>query len=138
MLDINWNPSQDDLRRFATLWLPLFAACASLTLAYRTGRWTTAGVVLGIAAAIALIGAIRPMAVKPVFVGITVVGYPVGWALSHIVLGFTYYVIFSGVGLILRVLRYDPLRRHENRKAAGTYWIKRPPARVADAYFKQF
>jgi len=36
MLDINWNPSPRELRQFAGIWLPAFAAIAG-TLIYRSG-----------------------------------------------------------------------------------------------------
>ena len=137
MLDINWSPPPRDLRQFAAIWVPLFAALAGGVLIFRSGAWTAAGILWGVAAAIAALGLASPAAVRPIFIGAMAAAYPVGWVVSHVVLGITYYVFFSTVGCVMRLVRYDPLRRHANRRAR-TYWSERPRDRPAAAYFKQF
>ena len=134
MLDINWNPSARELRQFAGIWLPAFAAITG-TLAYRSGSVRLAGVIWGLAALIALAGVFRPRSVKGIFVGWMLAAYPIGWTVSHIVLGIVYFVLFTVVGLIMRALRYDPMERSANR---ASYWRQRPDRSEAATYFRQF
>jgi len=134
MLDINWNPSPRELRQFAGIWLPAFAAIAG-TLIYRSGGVWLAAAIWGVAALTAVIGVLRPRSVKGLFVGWTLAAYPIGWIVSHIVLGIVYFVLFTVVGLIMRAVRYDPLERSA---VSGSYWRQRPHHREATEYFRQF
>jgi hypothetical protein len=133
MLDINWNPSPRELRQFAALWLPVFAAIAG-TVIYRSGGVTTAVVIWSLAAAIALTGAAAPHRIKPLFVAWMGAAYPIGWLVSHVVLGIVYFGLFTFVGLLMRVFRYDPMDRSAD---PATYWRSRSE-KDAEAYFRQF
>ena len=63
--------------------------------------------------------------------------FPIGFVLSYVVLGFIYFVIFTMIGLMLRLFGYDPLQRRFDRQAK-TYWITRREQRSAKSYFQQF
>jgi hypothetical protein len=134
MIDINRNPSRRELRQFAGIGLPAFAAVAG-TVLYRSGAVTTAVVLGTIAAVIAAIGVAAPQRVKPLFVLWMAAAYPLGWTVSHIVLGAVYYGLFTFVGLLMRIFRYDPLAR---TRTSGTYWTTRPDVTDPAAYFRQF
>lgn len=134
MLDINWNPSRRELRQFACLWLPAFAAFAG-TAIYRSGGVTAAVVIWTVAALVAAIGLASPQRVKPLFVGWMAAAYPVGWTVSHVVLGIVYFGLFTIVGLLMRLFRYDPLDRATSRRS---YWMERRAAAAPEAYFRQF
>ena len=137
MLDINWNLSRRELRQFGLIWLPLFAAVVGYLLHRKTGAWTvpmTLWVVAGVAALVALVA---PERLRPFVVGWMVAAYPIGWTISHLVLGITYFVLFTIFGLTLRLFGYDPLER---RKPADrrSHWHPRRERRAAASYFKQF
>jgi uncharacterized iron-regulated membrane protein len=134
MLDINWNPSRRELRQFGGIWLPAFAAFAG-TVIYRSGKVTTALVIWSVAALVAGIAVAWPQRLKPLFVGWMAAAYPIGWTVSHIVLGAVYFVLFTFVGLFMRIFRYDPLERTGGRT---TYWKPRPDRTEPAAYFRQF
>ena len=134
MLDINWNPSARELRQFAGIWLPLFAAFAGLVI-YRSGGVSTALAVWTIAAAIAGIGVVSPDWIRPLYVGWMGAAYPIGWVVSHLVLGIVYFGLFTFVGLLMRVFRYDPMDRSTRQT---TYWRARRERPEAAAYFRQF
>jgi len=134
MLDINWNPSRRELRQFACLWLPAFAAFAG-TVIYRSGGATAAVVIWTVAALVAAIGLASPQRVKPLFVGWMAAAFPIGWAVSHTVLAIVYFGLFTLVGLLMRIFRYDPLDRTASRT---TYWRPRNEPTSAVAYFRQF
>lgn len=134
MLDINWNPSLRELRQFAGIWLPAFGAVAG-TLISRSGHVRLAAAVWAIAALTTLIGVLRPRSMKGLFVGWMLAAYPIGWIVSHIVLGIVYFVLFTLVGLVMRALRYDPMER---TAGSGSYWRQRPHHSEATEYFRQF
>ena len=135
MLEINWNPSRRELRQFAGIWLPLFAAIAG-TLSYRAGSTTVAVVIWSAAILGAVVGALRPQSVRALFVGWMVAAYPVGWLVSHVVLGITYFGLFTIAGIAMRLFRYDPLDRRV--ESAASYWRRRGERTAAASYFRQF
>ena len=137
MLEINWNPSHRELRQFAGIWLPAFAVLVGMVLVYRGGSYRGPIVICSVAALIAGVGLASPRLVRPVFVGWTLAAYPIGWSVSHIVLGAIYYGLFTLVGLTMRVLRYDALQRRQNRPVS-THWIARREPVESSRYFRQF
>jgi hypothetical protein len=137
MIEVNWNPSPRDLRQFAGLWLPAFALAFGIALLRNGASWRAAETVWALAAAIAIVGALRPSVIRPMFVAAMALAYPIGFVTSHIVLGIAYFGVFTATGLIMRLVRYDPLQR-QPEPAAETYWTQRPHQRAAADYFKQF
>jgi len=62
--------------------------------------------------------------------------YPIGWCMSHVILGILYYGLFTPIGLFMRIVRRDPLERRFETLAA-TYWIPHDPGSDKRRYFKQ-
>lgn len=138
MLDVNWNPSRRDLRQFGLIWLPLFAAVFGYAVHRSTGAWTVSLGVWSVAALVALVAVVAPQRLKPFVVAWMAAAYPIGWTVSHLVLGITYFVLFTIFGSMLRLVGYDPLQRRTRRGASPTYWQPRAERRAAASYFKQF
>jgi hypothetical protein len=138
MLDINWNPSRRDLRQFGLLWLPLFAAVMGYAVLRGTGAWTIPLAIWSVAAVAALVALLAPERLRPVVVAWMAAAYPIGWTISHLVLGITYFVLFTIFGLTLRLVGYDPLNLRNLGARRGSYWQPRDTGRRADSYFKQF
>lgn len=137
MLDVNWNPSRRDLRLFGVLWLPLFAAAVGYWILRASGAWTVPLVIWSVAAVAALVGFAAPQRLKPFVVAWMAAAYPIGWTISHLVLGITYFVLFTIFGLTLRLVGYDPLNR-KPVPGRSSYWQRRETGRPAASYFKQF
>jgi multisubunit Na+/H+ antiporter MnhG subunit len=135
MIEINKNPSQRELRQFAGIWFPLFCAMIGL-LVFR--RSHAAGIaVWSIGAVVALIGLAAPMLIKPLFVGMMYASFPIGWVMTHVLLGILYYGVISPVGAVMRLAGRDTMTRKFDR-AAATYWIPREPAADKERYFRQY
>lgn len=62
---------------------------------------------------------------------------PIGWSFSMLILGTVYYLVLTPVGLLMRLLGYDPMHRRFDR-GASTYWIRHEPASDSQRYFRQF
>jgi saxitoxin biosynthesis operon SxtJ-like protein len=146
LIEINWNPDRKTLRSFAILWF-VFFALAGAVIAWRTGligstpnpaaTWTVPLVLWTLAVTVSAVGLAFPAAIKPVYVIWMGASFPIGWTVSHVLLGLTYFGMFTLVGAIFRVMGRDALARRLDRNAA-TYWVKRSPPADNGRYFKQF
>lgn len=133
--DIPRNPSQKTLRQFAAIWLLVFLGLGAIR--WRAGH-TTAAAVLGILALIiGLPGLNYPSWVRPVFVGWLVLGFPIGWAISQLLLGVLYYAVFMPLGLAFRFLGRDSLRR-KRLPTEQSYWNEKSTPPNASSYFRQY
>ncbi|GAB5442286.1 MAG: hypothetical protein Fues2KO_26350 [Fuerstiella sp.] len=77
-----------------------------------------------------------PAVVRPIYIGLTVVTYPIGLVVSELILLTVFMVVMCPIGLLFRVLGRDSLSRNFDRSAT-TYWIPRPTAKPAKSYFRQ-
>jgi hypothetical protein len=146
LIEINWRPDRRRLRRFgwaalvafaavgALVWwrrsLPGFALAPETALDVACGLW-------GLAAACGVLSLAAPAALGPLYVGLSAVGLPIGWVVSHVVLAVIYYGVLTPIGLVMRLVGRDPLHRRFDR-SAKTYWQRRPPVDDVKRYFRQF
>jgi MFS family permease len=145
MIEINWRPDVRTLRQFgfialfgfgflaAIAWWEFFVFSAGLGEA----RPIVAGVFAGLAVASAFFSLVAPRANLPIYLGLTVLSYPIGFVLSHVIMGFLFFILISPVGLFFRLTGYDPLHRRFDREAT-TYWVDPRPRRGKESYFRQF
>jgi ABC-type uncharacterized transport system permease subunit len=110
MLPINRNPSARDLRGFARLWFPLFVAFVGIMLWWRLDA-ATAAVSVWVAGGLLAVGVLAsaPLA-RRVFVGLQIVTYPIGLVVSTVALAVLFYLVFTPIGLVMRLAGRDPLR----------------------------
>ena len=95
------------------------------------------GVFAGLGLYSALLGLIWPKAVLPVYIGLTILAYPIGFVLSHVIMGTLWFLIISPIGIAFKILGKDPLERKWDPDAE-TYWLDCAPPRPKESYFKQF
>jgi hypothetical protein len=57
--------------------------------------------------------------------------------MSFLLLAAIYFLVFTPIGLVMRLFGRERLPRRFN-SGAMTYWIKRPAARPPGSYFRQF
>src|SRR5262249_28692282 len=88
--------------------------------------------VLGVAAAI--IGWLRPRWLKPVFLALSLAAFPIGLVVGEVVLALIYFVVFTPVALVFRLIGRDVLHRRFDR-AASTYWQDKEQPKGASSYF---
>ena len=132
----NRTPTRRELNWFALIWLVFFGLLGAVI---RTvSESTTASVVLWIlAVAIPVIGVLVPTFLRLVYLGLTALVFPIGWAISHVLMSVIYYGAVMPTGLALRMLGRDPLVKDVD-PAAATYWTPRKPVSKPDAYFRQY
>ncbi len=137
LLEIQWNPSPRELKQFAALWFPAACAVLGALVSLRGGSLWAAACIWGCGAAVSAIGLLRPQAIRPLYVGLLCLTYPIGWVVSHVLLALIFFGMFAPLGLFLRFWGRDPLQRSFDREAAS-YWTPRPLGRDPKSYFRQF
>jgi hypothetical protein len=146
LVQVNWRPDRNELRNFGFISLVAFS-CLGLWLFFRQtifgielsadAAHTAAYVCWGVAA-LSLAGSLTvPEALRPLFVGLTVVSLPIGFVVSHVLMAVVFYGILTPVALFFRVTGRDALQRRFE-PSAKTYWQPRHVVQDRGRYFKQF
>jgi hypothetical protein len=130
-LDIDWNPDERKLRRFG--WFTAVAALAAMKFLPPVAAMGAAAV----GALSALLSLARPRANRPLYLALTVVTWPIGFAVSTVMLALLFFGVITPIGLVLRWLGQDPMRRRSDR-SAGSYWVQARRERPAQSYFRQY
>jgi len=133
--DVIAKPKPKLLRQFAGLWLIVFPLLAALRVwRGHADNWAiglaVAGVVVG------LVGLVKREAVRPIYSGWMLAAFPIGWTVSQLMLLVLFYLVFTPVGLVFRLMRRDALSLR--RRDVSTYWAVKPGAARAEDYFRQF
>ena len=110
MIDVQWNPARKQLRQFAAVWFPAFCGTVGWLIGKKTGHWEWVEIGWALCAALAFAGFFFPPLIRPVFVGLILATFPMGWVVSHVLLGLIYYGVVTPLGLILRLTGHDPLQ----------------------------
>ncbi|MBM4337229.1 MAG: hypothetical protein FJ108_15205 [Deltaproteobacteria bacterium] len=145
MVEINLRPDARTLRQFGFIALGGFGLLALLAwngwLAFAyLGEASRASVALALAALAAVSGLfslVFPKANLPIYLGLTIAAFPIGFVLSYVIMGTLFYVVIAPIGLLMRVFGHDPMDRRF-RPDAKSYWLDARPQRPRDSYFKQF
>jgi hypothetical protein len=137
LIQINTAPSRRQLNQFGFVWLGFLILFGAIAY-FRFNNQTLAMALWVLAAVVPVIGWLLPPFMRLVFVGMSIVAWPIGFVVSHVVLALVYYLVFTPVGLIMRLVGYDSMRRRSD-SAADSYWLSRDPGHSeAKRYFRQF
>ena len=130
-----FNPTERMLKQFAGLWIVFFGGIAAWQHLYHQ-RSTLALVLAVLAVVVGPLGLVWPRAIRPVFVAWMAAAYPIGWVVSKVVLGVVFYLVFTPMGWIFRLIGRDALQL-KPQPGANTYW---QPKQTADpsGYLRQF
>jgi hypothetical protein len=132
--DIQFSPPDRTLRQFAGICLIVFGSLSAFEVMVRH-RPQLALVYAVVALTVGPLGLMKPRAVRAIYVGWTVLAFPIGWLVSTTILALLFYGIFAPIALAFRLFGRDPLaRRHTD---VQTYWRPKPAARGMREYFRQ-
>jgi hypothetical protein len=90
----------------------------------------------GLALLIGVPGLIHPPLVRWVYVATSVVSFPIGWVVSHVLLALIFYLLITPLGILRRVFGRDALQLR--RPTGETYWMEKKPVTDPARYLKQF
>ncbi len=148
-MKLNLDPDRRLLRQFAWASLILFPAIACF-LAWRHDLplpWVL--VLIGVGVLIAVVelllkealgafGALLEKLIpRLVFQLLTLVAYPIGFVVSHVLMATIFYLVMTPIALVFRLVGRDALRRKLEPDQAS-YWHDRGPARDPSSYFKLY
>ena len=85
----------------------------------------------------ALFSLVAPRANRVLYVGLTLLAFPIGFVLSYVIMGTLFFLIIGPIAVLFRLLGRDPMQRGYDPKAS-TYWLKAPQARDKESYFHQY
>ena len=135
-LDVNKEPTRVELRIFGALFA-LFCGLVGGLLWWKAEAVLAARIVWGVGVAGMLLYYAVPPLQRMAFRAWIRVTFPIGWTVSHVILGLIYYAVFTPIGVLMRLFGRDVLNRKLDRSAA-TYWSAHRPANSSSRYFKQF
>ena len=138
MLKLDLNPPRKALIQFAwiaTIGFPLVGLMLWWQLGVpKTVLW--AFVALGALQALAALLGLLPV-IRPVYAGMTLLAIPIGFVISHALLGAIYYLMVAPVALWFRLRRKDPLDRAWN-PSVGSYWHQTRRQRSPASYLRLY
>ena len=146
LFEVNWKPPPKQLRGFGIACLVVFGAIG-LWIYLKHGFFgfefspetsNTSAYVLGsVAATAGILSAVAPQALRWLYVVLTVITLPIGFVISHVIMAIVFYLIFSPIGLLFRLINRDALKLKPDRDGT-TYWVRREPVKDVKRYYRQF
>jgi len=124
VIEINTDPTRRQLNQFGFIWLGFFAAVGAVA----RFKWQAHELSLGLwiaAVVVPVLGWSVPRVMRWVYLGMSYLAWPIGFVVSHVVLGLVYYAVMTPIGVVMRVLGYDPMARAtrpEQPRGPGQYF----------------
>jgi hypothetical protein len=145
LIKLDLNPDAETLRTFGFIALGGFgllaAAAYTETLIFSFGlgaaRVPVAACLMALGVISTLLSLIAPKANRAIYVGLSLLAFPIGFVISHLVLALLFFGLITPVALFFRLSRRNELRLGTD-SSATSYWSTARPPRSSDSYFRQF
>lgn len=139
--DVNWNPGVAGRRKFALsliIGFPILATILAVVMWLSFHAWKPFSLWLGaIGAAVGVVFWLIPQIARPFYVVWYFLGCCVGIVMGNTLFALFYYLMLTPIGLVMRLLGHDPLRRKFDRSAAS-YWRDAEKGVDPKRYYRQF
>ena len=136
LADLNIKPDEKMLRQFGIIALFGFGIIGTI-IWIKWNYWSATYIFWGAGIASFLLALIRPRLLLPLFVFLTVITFPIGFVISNIIIILLYYVLFTPIALLFKIIGRDPLSRHFDTEQK-TYWMNRNSNKAVSQRFKQY
>lgn len=142
MIKIDLHPNKDKLRQFGMAG-GLFAGAFALLVYYSIGSFAGMYGIKGIQITLTvsiiatLLSILAPEALKPLYLLLTLLAWPIGYVISHVILFILYYIVLTPVAIVFKMIGRDALHRKFDH-SAKTYWEPCETDIPAERYFRQF
>lgn len=136
IIEINTDPSKKELRWFGAM-LVVFVFAVGTLVRWQFDAPVAAQRIWIAGGVLSMVYVVAPPLRRLIFVGWIYAAFPIGWTVSHVLLASIYYLVFTPIGLLLRLIKGDPLERQLDPSAAS-YWRPHESLRDVRRYFRQF
>jgi hypothetical protein len=130
---INTKPGNRQLRQFGLLCIVLLPAITWLW----GGSSSTIGAAALIGGGLGLLGILAPGTLKPVFVGLVLISFPIGLIIGELILVMIFVGVFLPMALLFRIIGRDVLQRQMTVESE-TFWVPRSAPSSVRRYFQQY
>lgn len=145
LVEINFNPDTKTLRQFGFIALVGFGILAALAYYERLifsfglgeARVPVATGLAAVGVVAALFSLVYPPANRVLYVGLTLLAFPIGFVLSYVIMGTLFFLIIGPIAVAFRIFGRDSMHRRYDPEATS-YWQKAPAARDKESYFHQY
>ena len=145
LVEINFNPDAKTLRQFGVIAFFGFGLLAALAyyerliFAFGLGeaRVPLAAVFAALGSLAALLSLVAPNANRILYVGLTLLAFPIGFVLSYVIMGTLFFLIIGPIAITFRILGRDSMHRGYDPNASS-YWSEARPRRDKESYFHQY
>lgn len=134
---INRHPTQKDLRSFGWITLVMLTIIALLLHWLKGLIWQWVLLISAAGLLVFILSLISTKLVKPIYVSLQLITFPIGLVISFVIMAAFYYLILTPVGLFFKLIGRDLLNRKFDRQTK-TYWVRYNPPDSVRRYFKQF
>src|SRR3954454_21576870 len=136
MINLDLHPDIRKVRQFGFAFSILLCVCAikAFLQAQQTAAWTLSG----LAAVSGLCAFTKPQFLRPVYVVLTLVTFPIGWTVSRLIVWLLYYGLMTPVACILRLAGRDRLRLKRPTESPASNWIERTGSEEPERYLRQY
>jgi hypothetical protein len=140
--EVNWSPDLRERRKFALSLIIGFpcVAIVLLVLGWLRGKgWNTplAAVLGGGGLSVGLLLLALPQFARPVYVAWYFIACCIGTVVGNLALAIVFFVLVTGLGLLMRALGRRPVRKTFDKRAA-TYWQDAEQVDDPSRYYRQF
>lgn len=145
LVEINFNPDTKILRQFGVIAFVGFGILAALAyyekLIFSFGlgevRIPLTVAFAGLGALAAFFSLVFPRANRLLYVGLTLLAFPIGFVLSYVIMGVLFFLIIGPIAVIMRIIGRDSMHRGYDPNAS-TYWSDAQRPRNKESYFHQY
>ncbi len=136
LIEINWNPSRKMLRDFGLIGLIACPILAGLFYWQHLPSWFC-WTIAGLGGLLFAFSRLSLTVTRWLYVGLTLVGAPIGFVVGIIVLGIIFFGLLTPLGLAFRLAGRDPLQLRRDPTRTSNW---QPHKRIDDPerYFRQF
>jgi len=145
LVEINFNPDTKTLREFGVIAFVGFGILAALAyyekLIFSFGLGEARIPVVTTFAALGsialLFSLVAPKVNRILYVGLTLLAFPIGFVLSYVIMGTLFFLIIGPIAVGFRLFGRDSMHRGYD-PSAPTYWSPAKPQRDKESYFHQY
>ena len=145
LVEINFNPDTKTLRQFGVIAFVGFGILAALAYYERLlfsfglgeARMPVVTVFAAVGSIALLSSLVAPKANRILYVGLTLVAFPIGLVLSYVIMAALFFAVIGPIAVVFRLFGRDSMHRDYDPNAS-TYWQAAKPPRDKESYFHQY